>query len=314
MIQTVLVTGVAGFIGRTVARYFGNLGFKIVGVDCVPHESIDLPDYIKYHQLTLPCTELEVLLKDCSPAICVHCAGRASVAHSISDPAPDFHAGPIMTFELLNAIRHYANACRVIFLSSAAVYGNPESLPVAEAHVLKPVSPYGFHKLQSELICREFAQVYQLKVASLRIFSAYGAGLRRQVLWDIVRKVLSPGAIMLQGSGTESRDFVHVDDIARAIHQVASKADLCGEVYNVGSGVETSIATLVDLTINLLSVERVCEFDGRVPPGTPLNWCADISRLQSLGFRPTIPLSEGLANFVSWSKAEIGLRSVEPDR
>ena len=219
-----------------------------------------------------------------------------------------------MTFELLNAIRHYANACRVIFLSSAAVYGNPESLPVAESHVLKPVSPYGFHKLQSELICREFAQVYQLKVASVRIFSAYGAGLRRQVLWDIVRKVLSPGAIMLQGSGAESRDFVHVDDIARAIHQVASKADLCGEVYNVGSGVETSIATLVDLTINLLSVERVCEFDGRVPPGTPLNWCADISRLQSLGFRPTIPLSEGLANFVSWSKAEIGLRSVEPER
>jgi UDP-glucose 4-epimerase len=311
MTQTVLVTGAAGFIGRAVARYFANLGFRIVGVDRAAEENAGMGGIGGYYQMTLPDAKFGLLLDSCLPDFCIHCAGRASVALSVSDPAADFYAGPTVTFELLNAIRLHARECRVIFLSSAAVYGNPESLPITESHASKPVSPYGFHKFQSELICREFAEVYQLRTASLRIFSAYGAGLRRQVLWDICQKALSPGVIKLQGNGTESRDFVHVEDIARAINQVAANGDLSGEVYNVGSGSETSIAAIAKLIFRSLKVDRVCEFDGVVPPGTPLNWRADISRLQSLGFKPAVPLDDGVAAFAAWCKAESGQLSIE---
>jgi len=310
MNQTVLVTGVAGFIGRRVARYFAGLGSRIVGIDCVPEENAGISG-CQYYQMTLPDIKLGPVLDACSPDLCIHCAGRASVVLSVTDPVADFNAGPIMTFELLNAIRLHARECKIIFLSSAAVYGNPEFLPVTESHAAKPVSPYGFHKLQSEIICREFAEVYGLRTASLRIFSAYGPGLRRQVLWDICRKALSSGSIKLQGNGTESRDFIHVEDIARAINQVADSADLCGEVYNVGSGSETSIASLVKLIFRSLNVDRVCEFDGKVPPGTPLNWRADISRLQSFGFKPAVPLDDGVAAFATWCKAEIGQDSLQ---
>ena len=305
MERTILITGAAGFIGRQVVRHFAGLGYKITGVDCVPEENAAWSDG-QYYQMSLPDPKLGALLDRCSPDLCVHCAGRASVALSVSDPLSDFSAGPVMTFELLNALRLHAPRCKVIFLSSAAVYGNPESLPVTESHPSRPVSPYGFHKLQSEIICREFSEVYGLKTASLRIFSAYGSGLRRQVVWDICRKAFSPGVMKLQGNGTESRDFVHVEDIVRAIDQVAGKAPLAGEVYNLGSGAETTISTLVKLIFKSLNLERVCEFDGKVPPGTPLNWRADISRLQSLGFKPSISLEDGLASFTAWCKADIG--------
>jgi UDP-glucose 4-epimerase len=305
MERTVLITGAAGFIGRHVVRHFAGLGYKIAGVDCVPEENAGLNDG-KYFQMSLPDGKFGVLLESCSPVLCVHCAGRASVALSVSDPGADFDAGPIVTFELLNAIRLHAPNSKVVFLSSAAVYGNPETLPVTEMHAPRPVSPYGFHKLQSEIICREFAGVYGLKTASVRIFSAYGPGLRRQVVWDVCRKALSPGRMKLQGNGTESRDFIHVEDIARAIKQVADSADMRGEVYNVGSGFETPIAALVKLILKSLNVDRACEFDGQIPPGTPLNWCADNSRLQALGFKPSVPLEDGLSSFAAWCKAEIG--------
>ena len=113
------------------------------------------------------------------PDCLVHCAGPASVHNSVVDSASDFYGSTVVTFEILKALQSGAPKCRFLQLSSAAVYGEPADLPVKETHTLNPISPYGFHKWQCELVCQEFAKVYGQPTAIVRIFSAYGAGLRR---------------------------------------------------------------------------------------------------------------------------------------
>jgi UDP-glucose 4-epimerase len=303
--KSVLVTGVAGFIGRYVARHFSEQGWFVIGIDNSPPENAPLSNLSAYHRLQLPNSALSSLLQQESPQVCIHCAGRASVGLSITDPTADFYASTVLTFEVLNALRLNAPSCRFILLSSAAVYGNPETLPVSEAQLPAPISPYGFHKWQCEQLCLEFAKIYHLPTACLRIFSAYGPGLRRQVLWDMCRKTIAENSLTLQGTGKESRDFIHALDIARALSVVATSAPMQGEVYNLGTGQEVAIAKLAHIVLNALDAECIPQFDGVVPPGTPLNWQADISKLKALGFTTSVPLERGVTTFANWCRAEL---------
>jgi UDP-glucose 4-epimerase len=303
--RTVLVTGVAGFIGRYVARHFSEQGWSVMGVDQVQPENAPLQNLSAYHSLRLPDKQLAGLLQNHLPRVCIHCAGRASVGLSVQDPASDFYDGSVMTFELLNALRLYAPGCRFVLLSSAAVYGNPRSLPVIEDEPTLPISPYGFHKLQCELLSLEFARVYGLATASVRVFSAYGAGLRRQVIWDICEKIATRKSLELQGTGEETRDFVHAADVTRALALIAEAAPMEGEAYNIGSGKQVSIAELANIIRDMLGFKDPPHFDGIVPRGDPLHWQADITRIKSLGFSPKIELEEGIKSFVKWCREEL---------
>ncbi|WP_445631827.1 NAD-dependent epimerase/dehydratase family protein [Nostoc sp. DSM 114167] len=303
--QSVLVTGVAGFIGRYVARYFSEQGWSVIGVDNSPPENAPLHNLTVYHRLKLPDPSLNNLLKEYSPNICIHCAGRASVGLSIIEPDIDFQSNTTLTFEILNALRINAPRCRFIFLSSAAIYGNPESLPIGETQRCNPISPYGFHKLQSEQLCLEFSKVYDLPTASVRIFSAYGPGLRRQVLWDICRQAIYQPIVKLQGTGKESRDFIHVLDIAKALLVVATSAPMQGETYNFASGREVTISELAEMVFQSLDYKGSVEFDGIVPVGTPINWQADVTKLGSLGITDFLSLERGVRVYANWSYAEL---------
>jgi UDP-glucose 4-epimerase len=303
--KSVLVTGVAGFIGRYVARYFTEQGWSVIGIDNSPPENAPLANLAAYHRLQLPDAALNSLLQEYTPDVCIHCAGRASVGLSIADPLPDFYTNTALTFEILNALRLNAPNCKFIFLSSAAVYGNPELLPVSESQSVAPLSPYGFHKLQCEQLCLEFTKVYGLPTTSVRIFSAYGPGLRRQVLWDICQKAITQKSVTLQGTGQESRDFIHALDIAKALMVVANSAPMQGEVYNLASGSEVTIFELANMILNVLEHNSIPQFDGIVPIGTPLNWQSDVSKLSSLGFTTSVPLERGIKTFTNWCRAEL---------
>lgn len=303
--KTVLVTGVAGFIGRYVARHFSRQGWQVIGTDNSQPENAPLADLSKYQRLQLPTPEFDSLLQTYKPDALIHCAGRASIALSVSDPAPDFYSNTVLTFNILDSLRLNAPTCKFIFLSSAAVYGNPSQLPISETHSTLPISPYGFHKLQSEQLCLEFAKIYSQPTASVRIFSAYGAGLRRQVMWDICQKAISQKNLNLQGTGNESRDFVHALDIARAVDIICDRAPMFGEVYNLGSGREVSIFELANIVLRALDNDSIPQFDNIVPIGNPLNWQADIANLKKLGFTPNISLEKGIQTFVSWCRAEV---------
>jgi UDP-glucose 4-epimerase len=303
--KTVVITGVAGFLGGHVARHFAQNGWSVVGVDVVAPENARIGTQCRYVQLSLPSPELSELLKEIQPHTCVHCAGRASVGLSIEDPAADFRGNTVLTFELLDALRRTAPHCRFLLLSSAAVYGNPQRLPVGEDQPVAPLSPYGFHKRQAELLVQEFAKVYGQPGLSVRIFSAYGPGLRRQVIWDICERILSTGALTLGGTGEETRDFVHAADVAGALALLADRAPAEGEIYNLATGRETSIAELADMLATALKRKVRATFDGRSRPGDPRNWRADVSKLRALGFQPALSLEDGLAQIAQWASAEL---------
>lgn len=302
-----IITGAAGFIGRHTCRHFTSHGWRVIGIDTLAPENAPILDIEAYYRLQLPHPDLTKILTKHNPSLCIHCAGRASVELSVSDPSSDFYSSTVMTFELLDALRKFAPECALIFLSSAAVYGNPETLPIRENHKIAPISPYGFHKWQCELLCKEFHDVFGLKTASVRIFSAYGPGLRRQVVWDIIQKILKNNNLVLRGTGEESRDFVHVKDLVNGLRLVATSAPQKGEIYNLSSGEEESIRSLADMILKLTNRQNVhLQFDGNVPKGTPVNWCSDVSKIRSIGYAPSITLERGLKTVVDWCISEMG--------
>jgi UDP-glucose 4-epimerase len=129
--------------------------------------------------------------------------------------------------------------------------------------------------------------------------------LRRQVIWDICQKVIDSKRLVLQGTGRESRDFIHATDIAKAVEIVARNGQMQGEVYNLANGREVRIDELATLIINELNLESQLQFDGIVPEGVPLNWVADISKIRSLGFNPQITLESGIKAFSTWCRLEL---------
>jgi UDP-glucose 4-epimerase len=149
------------------------------------------------------------------------------------------------------------------------------------------------------------ATIFDVPVTCARVFSAYRPGLRRQIVWDLCRRALSEPVLRLRGSGDESRDFIHGQDVARALALLAEQAPARGDVFNVASGTETTIRELVERVLSLLADPPPLEFSGQSNPGNPANWWADVTRLGEIGFAPEIPLARGLASYVDWCRAEL---------
>ena len=175
------------------------------------------------------------------------------------------------------------------------MYGDPELLPIAEDAPLAPVSPYGRHRVESEQLAAESG----VPLAIARVFSAYGEGLRRQVLWDVARRALAGGPVELSGTGEETRDFVHARDVAAAVSAIAQRSAFQGEIVNVATGAETTIADLARLT-RTSSAAREVRFTGVGRPGDPARWRADIGRLRSLGFEPSVAIEDGAPAYARW--------------
>lgn len=305
ILKSVLITGVSGFLGRVIAGHFSQRGIIVYGVDRSSVEKAPMTHLKDYAALSLPGPRFETLLTEWQPQAIIHCAGRASVPQSMQNPAEDYQHGPVLSFYILDAVRRVVPECAFLFLSSAAVYGDPVRLPIREDDLPSPISAYGYHKWQSELICREFTTLYGLRTASARVFSAYGPGLRRQVMWDLAYKALTQKEILLQGSGEESRDFIHASDIALALEVILTQGSMQGETYNVANGEQIKISTLCSMILNSLAVNPSVRFSGIAQPGAPLNWQADISLLSSLGYTQKIPLLEGIQSFTTWCREEI---------
>ena len=124
-------------------------------------------------------------------------------------------------------------------------------------------------------------------------------------MWDICHKAIIQKSVMLQGTGQESRDFIHAVDIAKALFLIATTAPMIGESYNIATEREVTISELASHVLDSLDYEELPKFDGTVPVGNPLNWRADISKLRSLGFSPTVSLEKGVNTFSNWCRAEL---------
>ena len=249
-----LVTGANGFLGGYISRRLSEAGETVIEAG--------------RPEVRLPSTEFDELLVRSRPDTVVHCAGPASVPFSFEDPVADLQGSAGVLATILDRLRRVDPPPRLLLLSSAAVYGEPSGLPVDERAELAPLSPYGFHRMACELVVREFNEVYGVPAATMRIFSAYGEGLQRQIVWDICRKAIQDERVELSGTGLESRDFIHAHDVADAAHAIFEGGSFTNEAYNVGSGRETTIRELALLLVAELGLDAdAVLFDGKRRPG-----------------------------------------------
>jgi dTDP-glucose 4,6-dehydratase/UDP-glucose 4-epimerase len=238
--------------------------------------------------------------------ICLNASGSANVQFSFENPQLDYRLNTANVYYILDAIRQYNPSCKFINLSSAAVYGNSITLPINETAELAPISPYGRHKAYSENICREFFEVFNVETVSLRIFSAYGDGLRKQLLWDVVEKIKnsSYGEIELFGTGRETRDYIYISDLIRAIDCIISYGQFYAQPVNIASGIESTVSDVATIIAKKLGADVRIKFGNQQKAGDPLNWRADITALLKTGFVPEVSLPTGINNYVKWLKEE----------
>jgi|SRR6185503_2492799 len=292
----ILIIGSKGFIGSHANRFFSAEN-EVWGADVVADDKDK-----QYYRLNPVNTNFEAIFLEKAFDLCINASGNGSVPVSINSPVFDFELNVTNTIKLLDAIRVHNPKCKYINISSAAVYGNPPGIPVTEDMPLLPLSPYGWHKLYSEQVSREYYYLYNLQTINLRLFSVYGEYLRKQLFWDIYQKCLRSSHIELFGSGNESRDFIYIADLMEAIDCIVKRGLFNGEAVNIASGTETTIRSAAEIFCRQIDENISVKFNKIVKPGDPLNWRADISMVKSFGFEPKTQINEGLSNTAKWLK------------
>jgi UDP-glucose 4-epimerase len=295
-LQRILVLGSEGFIGRSVVSKGVELGYEVTGIDITDHSPVGY----NYRKISLLNPDFDYFLSTHFFDCIFNCSGSGNVSFSVEQPLSDFELNCEAVLFALDAIRKYQPGCKFIQLSSAAVYGNPESLPVSEISGINPVSPYGYHKWMAEIGCREYASLYSLPIAIVRPFSVYGPGLRKQLIWDVYQKAKNKDEVELWGTGDETRDFIFVEDLAAALFVIAGQLQQKIEIFNIGSGCSVTISELVKQLFAELGWQKKIRFNAMVRQGDPRFWQAEISKLQHAGFKPVYSLKDGLKKTAGW--------------
>ncbi len=304
--MNVLVTGGAGFIGSHLVEALVARGDEVTVLDDLRGASISnldaVLDRIRFEQADLVETDLAPHVRGAERIF--HLAANAYVPPSVENPRYDFDLNLGVTVRLLDAMRLAPNPPSLVFASSAAVYGNPQSIPMTEEHPFVPLSPYGVHKLAAEQEVRVFSELYGIRASSVRLFASYGPRQRKQVVFDLIRKVeANPNEIEVHGDGTQVRDFVFVSDVVEALLAVAGDAPGRGEAYNVGTGRGVTISDLVGEICRAMGESPRIRWTGSVRPGDAEAFVADISRLESVGYRPRVSIGEGVGRVVAWVRS-----------
>ena len=299
--RSVLITGGYGFLGRHVARAFADAGSHVTGIGhgVWPDNDVQRWGLDRWHDS--PVT-LDALLSHCSaPDVLVHCAGGGQVDISLEQPLRDFRSNVDTTAAALEFVRTRAPHAAMLYISSAAVYGQATPGRLSEAVPAAPVSPYGVHKHLAEQLCASYAEHFGLRVGVLRLFSLYGPGLRKQLLWDACRR-LSDGVAAFSGTGGELRDWLHVTDAASLAVTLAATVRGRYTVVNGGTGVAVSVAgILAELAAALGGGEAV--FSGQSRPGDPASLVADVTLARSLGWQPRRNWRQGVREYADWYRS-----------
>ena len=299
--QRVLVTGGAGFVGANAVRALLETGSEVAVLDDLSDgdEAYLRPGRgeVELHRASIEDAEAVRRALRGADAV-LHLAARSGVPPSIADPRRDFEVNVSGTFNVLDAARA-EGAGRIVFASSGAVLGGCEP-PLHEDLAPKPLSPYGASKLYGEASLAAFGSSYGMVATSLRFANVYGPYCMHKpsVVAVLLRQALAHEPLTVDGRGQQTRDFIHVSDVARAILAALGATD--GGTYHLGTGVETSVIELAEAVAEVGGVPFEIDWrPGR--PGDPPRNFPDVSRARAeLGWAPRVGLREGLADTRSW--------------
>jgi UDP-glucose 4-epimerase len=301
----VLVTGGAGFIGSHLVEQLAQADNRVTVIDNLTTGS--LVNLARVHtQLTMVSSDLGTQLQAGTLVLddydyIFHLAGNAYIPSSVENSLFDFQINLQYTLLLLEALRQTTRRPRLIFTSSAAVYGNPARLPISEEDPTIPISPYGVGKLAAERYVSVYSKLYGVRATSLRLFSIYGPRQHKQVIYDLLCKLhANPSRIEVLGDGSQERDFTYVDDAVQALILTATHAPGRGEVYNVASGTAHTIADLIGCWCEICGLRPQLIYTGMIRPGDADKWRVDITRLSALGYQAATALPQGLTIIKDW--------------
>ncbi len=296
----IVVTGGAGFIGSHIVEACLRAGHEVLVLDNLSRgRRENLPPDVPLVTMDIRDPALEAVFRRFRPEALSHQAAQIDVAASVADPAEDASVNLLGTLNVLQAAVR-AGVRRVVVASSAAVYGEPEQLPVLEDHPLRPISPYGLSKMAMEAYVRWFGARYGLEWVILRYGNVYGprqpAAGEAGVVARFLAAVRNGEPPVIHGDGRQTRDFVHVADVARA-NLLALERGATG-IYNIGTGREVSIRALWERMRARLGSPREPIY-GPPRPGDIRRMALAVARAAvALGWQPTIGLEEGLAGLI----------------
>ncbi len=233
--------------------------------------------------------------------VIIHTAAQISVAKSMDDPLYDADNNVFGTLNLLEGARA-GNIERFIYISSAAVYGNPEYLPIDEKHPQNPMSPYGASKFCGERYCCMYNKAYGLPSVCIRPFNIYSprqdpSNPYSGVISKFISRVRDNLPPIVFGDGTQTRDFVSAHDVVNMIQLLVNGKGNNGEVYNVGTGKVTSINELAQMILDIFGQDMDIEFRDTMP-GDIKDSYSDISKSKGIGFKPVVELYKGLEEVI----------------
>lgn len=259
--------------------------------------NIDITKYNKFRNI----------IADIDPDVLYHLAAIATTKENElgwKDPVQDYLNNAVGTLNVFSAVAGSYIDPKIIYTSSAAVYGNPEYVPIDEAHPTNPISPYGISKLAGEKYAQAYYDEYGIKSTSLRIFNTYGPRQPRYVMFDLMTQLSKkPKELIVLGFGDHIRDYCYISDAVDALILSAEKAESLGECFNVGSGIPTSIEELARKLMDVFNLggEAKVRYTKKSWKGDIPRLVADVSRIKSkLQFEPKVRLDNGIAKLYNW--------------
>jgi UDP-glucose 4-epimerase len=305
--MNILVTGGAGFIASHVADACCSAGHRVSIVDDLSMGRMEnVNPAAEFHKLDIRSAAVIDLFRKQHFDIVIHHAAQMDIRKSVDDPAFDASVNILGSINLLECCR-ITGVQKFIFASSGgAVYGEQERFPADESHATNPCSPYGIAKLAVEKYLYYYKDVYGIRYIGLRYANVYGPRQNPQGEAGVVAifgsRMLEGTSLTINGDGTQTRDYVFVDDVVAANMAVLNYGT--SAVFNVGTGIETDVNTLFHL-LNSLTGGKAREQHGPAKKGEQQRSVLDTSRLSSLfGWKPGVQLEEGLKRTVEFFRAK----------
>jgi UDP-glucose 4-epimerase len=315
MTRRALVLGAGGFLGSHLCRHLLAQGWQVTGLvrdATTPHVTrrlVGLQDDLRLVEGGAGDEDVLAALLPGVDAV-FPLAGRSGAARSMTAPLLDLAANGGAQLALLEAMRRHAPDARTVFPGSRLQYGRVLELPVAEDAPVAPVSVYGVHKALGESYHLLYGRVYGLRTCSLRISNPYGPGQdRADAAFGVVGTFLAAAArgetIRLFGGGHQLRDYVYVRDLCALLETAVTAPAAIGEVFNAGGPQATSLRQMAQAVLDVVGSGRLADapWPAEAEAIETGDYVSDVRKAgQVLGWRPTTPLHEGLAE--TWAELE----------
>jgi UDP-glucose 4-epimerase len=253
--KSIFVTGGAGFIGFHLCKKLSNFTSNLTVYDNLSSGKVENIKHLpKVHFVKADILNLKKLYSQEKADLIFHLAAQVVVPYSMENPVEDFETNARGTLNVLEKARR--DDARVVFVSSAAVYGNATELPTPENYGYNPSSCYGLSKVVGEQYCNMYSQQYGLDVTILRLANVYGPRCHG-VIPDFLDKLSkNPEKLEIIGTGLQSRDFVHASDVVKAFILSAVGENAVGETFNLGFGETTKIIDLAKMILKILGLSN----------------------------------------------------------